>query len=167
MAKFGLLSFLVCSCIIINAALPAQAQTASKVSKLSKTDPLNTVLLQVRSDSFLHSWILRQCQCCVFSYGCCWAGNDSLHNLTFQGFNWQAAKSSSPWYNVLKGIVEDAADAGITDVWFPPPSQSHPDGPEGMYMDLVGFMFFPGYGSIRRAPKPIQHSGTVSSWKND
>jgi len=108
MAKFGLLSFLVCSCIIINAALPAQAQTASTVSKLSKTDPLNTVLLQ--------------------------------------GFNWQAAKSSSPWYNVLKGIVEDAADAGITDVWFPPPSQSHPDGPEG-YLPQRLYDLNSNYGS--------------------
>lgn len=76
-------------CIIIKASSPAQAQTTtliSTVSKSSKTDPLNTLLLQ--------------------------------------GFNWESSKSSSSWYNVLKGIVDDAAEAGITDVWFPPPSQS-------------------------------------------
>lgn len=72
---------------------PAQTQITaptSTISKLSKTDPLNTVLLQ--------------------------------------GFNWESSKSSS-WYNVLKGIVDDAAAAGITDVWFPPPS--HSVSPEG------------------------------------
>jgi len=101
MAKFGLVSFWLWSCIIFHAASPAQAQTTtitSTVSKLSKTDPLNTVLLQ--------------------------------------GFNWESAKGSSSWYNVLKGIVEDAADAGITDVWFPPPSQSlAPEGylPQRLY----------------------------------
>ena len=46
-----------------------------------------------------------------------------------QGFNWDSSKSSTPWYNVLKGIVDDVAEAGITDVWFPPPSQS--SAPEG------------------------------------
>lgn len=90
MDRFGWVCLLLwSSCIIIKASSPAQAQTTtliSTVSKLSKTDPLNTLLLQ--------------------------------------GFNWESAKSSSSWYNVLKGIVDDAAEAGITDVWFPPPSQS-------------------------------------------
>lgn len=90
MDRFGWVCLLLwSSCIIIKASSPAQAQTTtliSTVSKLSKTDPLNTLLLQ--------------------------------------GFNWESSKSSSSWYNVLKGIVDDAAEAGITDVWFPPPSQS-------------------------------------------
>lgn len=90
MDRFGWVCLLLWSfCIIIKASSPAQAQTTtliSTVSKSSKTDPLNTLLLQ--------------------------------------GFNWESSKSSSSWYNVLKGIVDDAAEAGITDVWFPPPSQS-------------------------------------------
>lgn len=90
MDRFGWVCLLLWSfCIIIKASSPAQAQTTtliSTVSKSSKTDPLNTLLLQ--------------------------------------GFNWESSKSSSSWYNVLRGIVDDAAEAGITDVWFPPPSQS-------------------------------------------
>ena len=52
--------------------------------------------------------------------------------MCVQGFNWESSKSTSSWYKILKGIVEDAADAGITDVWFPP--SSHSLAPEGMYV---------------------------------
>ncbi|KAH9321115.1 hypothetical protein KI387_015754, partial [Taxus chinensis] len=48
---------------------------------------------------------------------------DPLTTVLFQGFNWESWKSPS-WYNVLKSSAKDVADAGVTDVWFPPPSQS-------------------------------------------
>ena len=40
-----------------------------------------------------------------------------------QGFNWESSKSPS-WYDVLKSMAKDVAEAGITDVWFPPPTHS-------------------------------------------
>ncbi|XP_057814202.2 alpha-amylase [Cryptomeria japonica] len=49
--------------------------------------------------------------------------SDPLDIVLFQGFNWESSKSGS-WYNVLKGAAKEIAEAGITDVWFPPPSQS-------------------------------------------
>eukprot|EP00253_Pinus_taeda_P021115 PITA_21115 len=99
MAKFRSLSLLLWfSCIIVNAASPAQAEAT--------TPPLNTLLLQ--------------------------------------GFNWDSAQSSTPWYNVLKGIVDDAADAGITYVWFPPPSQS--GAPQG-YLPAKLYDLDSSYGS--------------------
>ncbi|GLJ24443.1 hypothetical protein SUGI_0466770 [Cryptomeria japonica] len=48
---------------------------------------------------------------------------DPLSIVLFQGFNWESWKSES-WYTVLKSIANSVAEAGITDVWFPPPSQS-------------------------------------------
>ncbi|XP_030460571.1 alpha-amylase-like [Syzygium oleosum] len=44
--------------------------------------------------------------------------------LLFQGFNWVSWKKEGGWYNSLKNSVPDLANAGITHVWLPPPSQS-------------------------------------------
>jgi alpha-amylase len=43
--------------------------------------------------------------------------------IMFQGFNWESNKNGC-WYDVLKKCAKDLAEAGITDVWLPPPSQS-------------------------------------------
>nr|ACU18643.1 unknown [Glycine max] len=43
--------------------------------------------------------------------------------LLFQGFNWESSKKGG-WYNSLKNTIPDLANAGITHVWLPPPSQS-------------------------------------------
>ncbi|GLT46970.1 hypothetical protein SLA2020_206950 [Shorea laevis] len=51
--------------------------------------------------------------------------------LLFQGFNWESSNKPGGWYNSLKNSVSDIAAAGITHVWLPPPSQSHPDAPQG------------------------------------
>ncbi|XP_057861954.1 alpha-amylase type B isozyme isoform X2 [Cryptomeria japonica] len=56
----------------------------------------------------------------------CRGGNlkaDPLRLIMFQGFNWESWKSSC-WYDVLKSKVKDLAEAGITDIWLPPPSHS-------------------------------------------
>ncbi|XVF64055.1 hypothetical protein PTKIN_Ptkin09bG0136200 [Pterospermum kingtungense] len=44
--------------------------------------------------------------------------------LLFQGFNWESSNKAGGWYNFLKNSVSDIADAGVTHVWLPPPSQS-------------------------------------------
>ncbi|CAL0322458.1 unnamed protein product [Lupinus luteus] len=43
--------------------------------------------------------------------------------VLFQGFNWESSKKGG-WYNSLKDKIPDLANAGITHVWLPPPSQS-------------------------------------------
>ncbi|OIW21516.1 hypothetical protein TanjilG_05525 [Lupinus angustifolius] len=43
--------------------------------------------------------------------------------LLFQGFNWESSNKGG-WYNSLKNTIPDLANAGITHVWLPPPSQS-------------------------------------------
>lgn len=43
--------------------------------------------------------------------------------LLFQGFNWESSGKGG-WYNSLKNTIPDLANAGITHVWLPPPSQS-------------------------------------------
>ncbi|CAJ2675420.1 unnamed protein product [Trifolium pratense] len=48
--------------------------------------------------------------------------------LLFQGFNWESSNKGG-WYNSLKNNIGDLANAGITHVWLPPPSQSV--GPQG------------------------------------
>ncbi|KAF3773583.1 Alpha-amylase [Nymphaea thermarum] len=49
--------------------------------------------------------------------------------LLFQGFNWQSSKNTQGWYRVLKNLVPQIAEARVTHVWLPPPSQSA--SPEG------------------------------------
>nr|GMD94585.1 alpha-amylase-like [Ipomoea batatas] len=44
--------------------------------------------------------------------------------VLFQGFNWESNKQQGGWYNSLINLVPDLANAGITHVWLPPPSQS-------------------------------------------
>ncbi|KAJ4701758.1 Alpha-amylase [Melia azedarach] len=44
--------------------------------------------------------------------------------LLFQGFNWESCNKAGGWYNSLKTTIPDLANAGITHVWLPPPSQS-------------------------------------------
>lgn len=44
--------------------------------------------------------------------------------IMIQGFNWESAKNKKGWYNVMAKLGEDVKDAGFTDVWLPPPSQS-------------------------------------------
>ncbi|KAK1555446.1 hypothetical protein Q3G72_026539 [Acer saccharum] len=51
--------------------------------------------------------------------------------VLFQGFNWASCNKPGGWYNFLKNSVDELANAGITHVWLPPPSQSHADGPQG------------------------------------
>ncbi|XP_073389220.1 alpha-amylase type B isozyme isoform X2 [Physcomitrium patens] len=48
---------------------------------------------------------------------------DPLRIVMFQGFNWESWKSPS-WYDIIGNRAEELAAAGITDVWFPPPSHS-------------------------------------------
>lgn len=43
--------------------------------------------------------------------------------LLFQGFNWESSNKGG-WYSSLKNSIPDLANAGITHVWLPPPSQS-------------------------------------------
>ncbi|KAM3758237.1 hypothetical protein ACB098_01G028500 [Castanea mollissima] len=50
--------------------------------------------------------------------------------ILFQGFNW-ASSNKGGWYNSLKNSIPDLANAGITHVWLPPPSQSAASGPQG------------------------------------
>ncbi|XP_031123870.1 alpha-amylase-like [Ipomoea triloba] len=45
-------------------------------------------------------------------------------SVLFQGFNWESNKQQGGWYNSLINLVPDLANAGITHVWLPPPSQS-------------------------------------------
>lgn len=55
--------------------------------------------------------------------------------VMFQGFNWESNKNKC-WYDVLKNCAKDLSEAGITDVWLPPPSQSV--APQGEhYLHLV------------------------------
>ncbi|XWS21195.1 hypothetical protein CRYUN_Cryun30bG0034500 [Craigia yunnanensis] len=44
--------------------------------------------------------------------------------LLFQGFNWESWNKAGGWYNFLQNSVSDIANAGVTHVWLPPPSQS-------------------------------------------
>ncbi|XP_022768775.1 alpha-amylase-like isoform X2 [Durio zibethinus] len=44
--------------------------------------------------------------------------------LLFQGFNWESCNKTGGWYNFLQNSVSDIANAGVTHVWLPPPSQS-------------------------------------------
>ncbi|KAF3785266.1 Alpha-amylase isozyme 3D [Nymphaea thermarum] len=58
--------------------------------------------------------------------------------LLFQAFNWESSKNSQGWYHVLKNLVPQIAEAGVTHVWLPPASQSaSPEGYlPGKYYDL-------------------------------
>ncbi|KAG6784514.1 hypothetical protein POTOM_010210 [Populus tomentosa] len=63
--------------------------------------------------------------------------------LLFQGFNWESCNQAGGWYNSLKNLVPDLANAGITHVWLPPASQSV--APQGdiiypLLKFLVGYM---------------------------
>ncbi|XVE55904.1 hypothetical protein DITRI_Ditri03aG0194400 [Diplodiscus trichospermus] len=42
----------------------------------------------------------------------------------YAGFNRESSNKAGGWYNFLKNSVSDIANAGVTHVWFPPPSQS-------------------------------------------
>ncbi|KAL3340465.1 hypothetical protein AABB24_028881 [Solanum stoloniferum] len=44
--------------------------------------------------------------------------------VLFQGFNWESSNKQGGWYNSLINLVPDLANAGITHVWLPPPSNS-------------------------------------------
>ncbi|GAV78396.1 Alpha-amylase domain-containing protein/PPR domain-containing protein/Alpha-amyl_C2 domain-containing protein/PPR_2 domain-containing protein, partial [Cephalotus follicularis] len=44
--------------------------------------------------------------------------------VLFQGFSWESCNQAGGWYNSLKNSIPDLANAGITHVWLPPPSQS-------------------------------------------
>jgi alpha-amylase len=44
--------------------------------------------------------------------------------IVWQGFNWESCNQAGGWYNSLKNLVPDLANAGITHVWLPPASQS-------------------------------------------
>lgn len=51
-------------------------------------------------------------------------GTHPLDVVMLQGFNWESWKHRKGWYNVLKKLVHELADSGITDVWLPPCSHS-------------------------------------------
>lgn len=53
------------------------------------------------------------------------------NNLVLQGFNWESWKQPGGWYQFLEGRVLELAEAGITHIWLPPPSQSV--APEGIH----------------------------------
>ncbi|KAM7279908.1 hypothetical protein ACFE04_007042 [Oxalis oulophora] len=60
----------------------------------------------------------------ISSFLCIFATSISA-SLLFQGFNWESSKhQGGGWYNLLKAKIPDLANAGITHVWLPPPSQS-------------------------------------------
>ncbi|VYS63831.1 unnamed protein product [Arabidopsis thaliana] len=44
--------------------------------------------------------------------------------LLFQSFNWESWKKEGGFYNSLHNSIDDIANAGITHLWLPPPSQS-------------------------------------------
>jgi alpha-amylase len=48
---------------------------------------------------------------------------DPLRIIMFQGFNWESWRAEN-WYDVLKTTAKELAEAGVTDVWLPPASQS-------------------------------------------
>ncbi|BBM99917.1 alpha-amylase [Marchantia polymorpha subsp. ruderalis] len=48
---------------------------------------------------------------------------DPLRHILFQAFNWESWKTEC-WYDIVKEKVDELADAGVTDVWLPPASQS-------------------------------------------
>ncbi|GBG64666.1 hypothetical protein CBR_g45721 [Chara braunii] len=48
---------------------------------------------------------------------------DPLKVVMMQAFNWDSCKKGG-WYKNLKGKAADLADAGVTDIWLPPPSQA-------------------------------------------
>lgn len=50
--------------------------------------------------------------------------SSAFGQILFQGFNWESWKKEGGWYNFLKTKVDDIANAGVTHVWLPPPSQS-------------------------------------------
>eukprot|EP01018_Ginkgo_biloba_P014794 Gb_30449 [translate_table: standard] len=74
---------------------------------------------------------------------------DPLTIVMLQGFNWESKKSAS-WYDVLERMVKDVAEAGITDVWFPPPSHSVSDdgnpflSAAGFHLMALGMGYMPG-----------------------
>lgn len=49
----------------------------------------------------------------------------------WQGFNWESWKSPC-WYDVIAATANDLAEAGVTDVWFPP--ASHSVAPQGIWI---------------------------------
>ncbi|XP_028806795.1 alpha-amylase-like [Neltuma alba] len=55
----------------------------------------------------------------------------SSSTILFQGFNWVSLEKAGGFYNYLKTQVPLIADLGVEYVWLPPPSNSHPDGPQG------------------------------------
>ncbi|KAL8144028.1 hypothetical protein V2J09_017060 [Rumex salicifolius] len=50
--------------------------------------------------------------------------NVSSSTILFQGFNWESCNKGGGLYNSLMGQVDALANAGVTHLWLPPPSQS-------------------------------------------
>lgn len=97
-------------------------------------------------------------------FTCSWAQTtpaDPLEIIFFQGFVWQSWMSNNTWYNVLKGAAKEIADAGVTDVWFPPSSQSAADGPQG-YLPEKLYDMDSKYGTsdeLRQAVQAFHQNG--------
>mmetsp|Transcript_16212 Transcript_16212/g.38421 ORF Transcript_16212/g.38421 Transcript_16212/m.38421 type:complete len:378 (-) Transcript_16212:11-1144(-) len=71
-------------------------------------------------------------------------GEKKKEIILLQGFDWDSWKVDGGWYNKLMTYVDDIAEAGVTHVWLPPPSQSV--SAEG-YMPTVLYNMDSKYGS--------------------
>jgi alpha-amylase len=70
--------------------------------------------------------------------------------VILQGFHWDSCDRTKsggrPWYEVIAEAAPAIAEAGYTHVWFPPPSDSHDDAPQG-YLPREWSRFDTPFGS--------------------
>lgn len=60
------------------------------------------------------------------SISCAWAMREGSSEILLQAFHWRAknADQHGAWYDLIASKAQDIAEAGITLVWFPPPSKT-------------------------------------------
>lgn len=78
---------------------------------------------------------------------------DPLRVILFQGFNWESWKTEC-WYDLLKTTAQDLKEAGITDVWLPPASDSV--APQGYMPSKLYDLNSSEYGNERKLKELIQ-----------